>query len=1647
MATGSKPIDLAQALESCRQPLLDTGGRSRLINFPLSGRKTKTWLRVIGENPNQVFERLVIQSQAFTFQPLPEQAQAKSGEQALRILHNDELDFEVDQTDAYLQTDRTDEALDGCLETIARQAKSCIDETGVNMLYLAVGMLEWYQSKDSREATHAPLILIPVALNKRFSERRRRYTYPLEYNGQELQSNLSLAKRLEDDFGVRMPIIEDGQAPSDYFDAIRRGALVNHPSWSVHDHMVLAFFRFQKQLLYLDLDPRNWSNSSGQVCNAQLQKVFEGVERGDQTVVQNDDVSLDDSTVAQSTLLVMDADSSQHAALCDIALGRDLVIEGPPGTGKSQTIINAIASAVASGKTVLFVAEKLAALNVVFERLGNLGLGDLCLNLHSDYATPKRVFMDLNQRLDARFHGPGQLEEVRRDLLRKRARLEAYLEATRKPAGPLGLPLREVFWRAAKLAGDGVPLLRNAGDAAISRDAFNESLTALAALSQHITEVGPVRHCPWWGFDCPHLPQGDISQLSEHLRLMLDSAEALLQQSDSLSKLVGLQVNWFEALHGVDAAHSTRLDEVATATSAPLCRLIAERSRAEATRSLLFELTQFVDANAAANAVCTTNWQEFENESRRFASIYRDNFATTIGAQPTIHDVVGWGSRLRQCLTILDRIELLVADLKALGFGRASNLLRMQQKIDVYRLITDERVLYSGLVTENLLLSSTERDYLQARDQQQALEARHRELAKSFAMSDAPPKEDLQAMRRRLRPFVSCWHRWLWREYRNARSELKRFANSAARNDLAHWVSSLDDLERWLIDIEDFGADSRLINGLGQAFNGWQTRWEVLEHLVFWGKTLASHGIEGARAVELLERCAHTESRPSLSALEAASHQLSEELSGLPLAMFAATGSGDLTQMHFSSLRSTLSRWLVAVEGILENATGFRQDPTTPVGQLDDAARCVMRAAELKRAIDGSNRYRHALPGFFDGTQTSILALEAALDMIERLGVLMLPTPVLQWLFTEDATARAGELRSGLNQWLTGRDEWLKGIGEWASFGSCSSDWLGRWEGSLDEQPPARIRCLLSNINLLPAWIEFCRSRRRCEEINLSPWTQAISEERVRPEQLAASFDRTVHDAVARREMERDERLRQFSRQEHEQVRAEFAKLDRELIRLHCEQVLWQAGNRQAPPGVSTGRVGEYTQMGLIQHVAERPNARCPLRELVRRAGGALSALKPCWMMSPLSVAQFIEPGSMNFDLLIMDEASQIKPADALGSVARAEQVVVVGDPKQMPPSNWMERVVGNSGTDDDEDSGLLGEDSESILEWGTGAYRRMRRLKWHYRSQHESLIAFSNVKFYDEELVIFPAPSTCGARLGLRFHHVPEGRWANRCNLAEAQQVAQAIIRHAREQPESTLGVATFNAPQMELIQEELDRLLSRDSEARHVVGRLHDHHESLFIKNVENLQGDERDVIFISYTYGPDAGGVVAQRFYPINTEKGWRRFNVLITRARQRIEVFSSMLPEQIVGGPNKPFGVQCMRDYLVYARDGILTDAGRPSGRSPDSDFEVAVARAVQRMGFEVHAQVGVAGHFIDLAVLVPNGAGEYLLGIECDGAAYHSAKSARDRDRLRQEVIELRGWSLHRIWSTDWFRNQASEELRLRRAIETLLARRPPTSAI
>jgi very-short-patch-repair endonuclease len=456
--------------------------------------------------------------------------------------------------------------------------------------------------------------------------------------------------------------------------------------------------------------------------------------------------------------------------------------------------------------------------------------------------------------------------------------------------------------------------------------------------------------------------------------------------------------------------------------------------------------------------------------------------------------------------------------------------------------------------------------------------------------------------------------------------------------------------------------------------------------------------------------------------------------------------------------------------------------------------------------------------------------------------------------------------------------------------------------------------------------------------------------------------------------------------------------------------------------------------MALLNYLLPQQRPRMPVRKMLKRAGHAVQALKPCFMMGPQAVAQYLSPEAVTFDLIVMDEASQLKPEEAIGAIARGSQIVVVGDPKQLPPTSFFTKMT-QVGEEDDQFGTT---DAESILDVCLAHFRPARQLRWHYRSQHHSLIAFSNHCFY-RNLIVFPSPYGHSSKLGIRATYLADAVYDDQTNYKEALRVVDAVVDHIKSRPDESLGVVTLNLKQRDLIYEMVEERLQSVAGADVYRERWQSEAQPLFIKNLENVQGDERDAIIISTTFGKPAGAeAVRQNFGPISRQDGCRRLNVLFTRAKRSVALFTSMRPEDIVVDGATPEGTKALRNYLEYARIGSLVVA-EDTGLEPESDFETSVITVLKARGYEVTPQLGVAGYRIDIAVKHPEYPGAYLAAIECDGAGYHSAVSVRDRDRIRQEILEAMGWRgrIWRIWSTDWFRMPRTESEKLVSFLEDL----------
>lgn len=565
-------------------------------------------------------------------------------------------------------------------------------------------------------------------------------------------------------------------------------------------------------------------------------------------------------------------------------------------------------------------------------------------------------------------------------------------------------------------------------------------------------------------------------------------------------------------------------------------------------------------------------------------------------------------------------------------------------------------------------------------------------------------------------------------------------------------------------------------------------------------------------------------------------------------------------------------------------------------------------------------------------------------------------------------------------------------------------------------------------------WCHWRRRRTEAIDLGLKPLVKSIERGLIPVEEIEATFYAAYCAWWSAAVIGEDEVLRTFSTDEHVDAIEKFRQVDAEYQKLTAAEIAARLSSKV--PGAS--QQNQTPSWGTLRKEIQKKTRHKPVRQLVHEAPDALAALKPCLMMSPLSVAQYLPADHSPFDVIIFDEASQITVWDAVGALARGKQVIVAGDPKQMPPSNFFAR------SDDDPDGDIDVEgDLESILDEMLGASIPQRTLNLHYRSRRESLIAFSNSRYYDNSLVTFPAP--VNPDRGIRLVR-PAGFYARggaRHNEGEAKAVVAEIVRRLTHQDpavsKASIGVVTFNSEQQTLIENLLDDARAKRPDIEWAFAQ-NASLEPVFVKNLETVQGDERDIILFSVTYGPDQSGHVTMNFGPLNRSGGERRLNVALTRARSELVVFSTLDPKRIDLSRTQARAVADLKHFLEYAEQGASALGAAIFGSQGDfeSPFEVAVARALRAKGWIVHTQIGVSAYRVDLGIVHPDFPGVYLAGVECDGAMYHSSAFARERDKIRQSVLEGLGWTLFRVWSTDWWTNSAKALEKLDWALSTCL---------
>lgn len=1608
-------LPLETKLQRAREELLDLSARNRLLNVPRSSKSAKT-IEVVDERASEVFRLLVKEGKAFTFQAGKESTGSdktdEDDEEDVLVDLPQPDDDEVDErgvagrhSDTKLQTRMTTKGLQKRLFDLYYDARTLEEEQGVNVLFLALGTLKWIDPQNASTVRYAPLILLPVRLERGTAGEK----FKLRWRQEEQAPNLSLEAYLDRVHALKLPAFDAGEEfdPAAYLDAVA-DAVSTKQGWSVQpDEIILGFFSFAKFLMYRDLDPEVWP-ADGRVTEQDLIRslLADGFEAKDSLV--SDDTPIDGFIPPSDMLHIVDCDSSQTLAVHDVRQGRNLVIQGPPGTGKSQTIANVIASAVADGKTVLFVAEKMAALEVVKRRLDHAGVGDACLELHSNKAN-KRLLLEELKRTWALGSPRGDLPDgLVSKLTETRDALNGHVARMHRRHPVAGFTPYQVIGHLTRLRQDG----RKPVDIRLERPeswtpAERERREAiLAELVQRIDDIGVPDAHPWRGVGL------DV--------ILPTTLERLVARIGSLQARLSDLVN-------DEGALADRVKQVRAATPAGWTE-IAAYARAVAGAP---------DLEPAA--LTSSDWRDEHARIARLLDIGGQMARIGAGLEGVIRlgsmsdDIDGLAARLSwlppsfspDSFDRLDRLTVVLPRLASeaerlrglLGGPPDAMTLALARRL----IATGDRVADAPDASPDAFVATVwDHGVEQAADLAdavQTLEAVHREIGDK--VFEPAWSADVAAARQAIATHTGFFRR-LNGDWRKARALLKSLLRSPDA-PAAETVAVLDALMKGqsaLKTIRDGDAFGR--SAFASDWRGERSAAAPLLALVAWMRTLRGIGAEprviAGRGPD------RADIRETVGRVQRAvddTRMLVEEI-WTDIAVATATVFGDVAgpdRVPLQTLRSrvedlvdaneTCRRLMIAVPAALRD----RLDALRRLEEWQGARATIEAEADLGRSAFGaawrggdSDWSGLSSAAAWIGAHGDLLAIAAELDQ-DRAAVARRAAAL------DERQAEVLSTAAALFVDLKTSTEVLFATGLTETAFHRLSDRFASW---------------LEHSEALSKWVAFRERADKANELGLKALVTELESGAVPTSDALATFEMASFEAILEDLIRADPALARFDGHLHGTLVREFAILDRQRIAASAVEVV-RAHHRRIPPQSGVG------PLGILRGEMARKRGHMPIRQLMSKAAPAIQALKPVLMMSPLSVAQFLPPGQLTFDLLVMDEASQIQPVDALGAIARCRQVVVVGDERQLPPTAFFAKMTG--GQSEEEEDGAQVADIESILGLFTARGLPQRMLRWHYRSRHQSLIAVSNSQFYENRLFIVPSPYTAEAGMGLRFHHLPDGRFdsgGTGTNVVEAKAVAEAIIRHAKTEPGLSLGVATFSIRQRRAIQDELEvlRRLNPDTE-----DFFHAHpSEPFFVKNLENVQGDERDVIIISVGYGRNAQGVMRMSFGPLGSEGGERRLNVLISRAKRRCEVYASITDEDIDLERAKGKGVFAFKLFLHFARTGRLSMA-EATGRDHDSVFEAQVATALQARGYQIHPQVGIAGFFIDLAVADPERPGRYILGIECDGDAYHRSLSARDRDRLRQAVLEDHGWIIHRIWSTDWFQRPQEQLSKVIGAIE------------
>lgn len=1591
-------------IENWKKRLLDLGKQNRLINY----RETKRGnIKIVIPELDCLYDGLA------------------SGKSYVFPLTEEEIE---NKSETLLQTNKSITEQQHILKALRDKAKISLEEQGVNTLFLAMGLLKWKENKEDKQFLQSPIVLVPVEL----TTPSLTSPYRIELLEEEIVTNPTLSYKLEKEYGFQLPVFDENSNVLEYL--IELNDKVRQYGWDIELECSLNLFSYSKMNMYQDLTANKEAIKSHPVL-----KAFGG-DATEVKVLSQDfsNYNHDLNSRPTDTYQVLDADSSQQDAILYSKEGISFVLQGPPGTGKSQTITNVIAEALASNKKVLFVSEKMAALEVVYKRLLEVGLSEFCLPLHSHKANKKEVLEEINKTLHmdkVKLH-----EEVlyQLDTLQEhRKRLNQYAVELHTVCEPLHQSIYEINGRLSKL------YLRPNVEFELA-DVEKKTGDELHHYSYLLTEYQKALEKFPTRLEEHPLYGAKIESSTHELRSEMEQKlEEIIPKIQTLSKTVTAVLEEYEmnvpvTLDGIISI--LQIFQVAVKAPEGYKQWLHEENIEkciELAKEQLGYQKEFVQLKQTLDAAFNVEYLDLDVEEA--ITLLTESVKLVKGELnysffATNNEIVAAMTQLLQIIEqekglIQNGITLSKEITEKFGIEECKTLKEVADLVTLLELLSMKarptslwfdapkwRSNYNKMqevknayiqlnIFKNELLSEYSEEVLSI-DYEEYLDRFEREYMGMYKLLRKEYRKDMEFFRNLC---LDHHHRLDEEEIVDLLFKVKEY------HDRVEWIQSKDE---WLKRF------------LGIYYNREETNWDLVSGELNQFKEILDY-YKGekvpAKVMELL---------------------------------IQGEGSSEELKQAFFSLRGlTYSDNVVTLGNIFrfEEAVDLlpMEDVMKQIEKVYDALYVVSQIFGLMNIEEYSkmpyseglsilkklNRYQNIeesmkeqqlvakrhFASMYDGFNTDWNKILTCLGWIADMNCFreskMIENAFLEQCMEQtnkDTMLDTAQYISWLLADLEDGFEWLKQIYPGRNL---EQEKLFHLETSLDQ--------IYNNGIVLDSWLEYRTARGLCVDAGLLGFIEEVEQSNINPSIITEVFMKRFYQLWIDKMVPRFPALFNFQGSVREDTRNDFDKLD--VTQFAIAKTRIRERLLETIPDLDTSVSGE-DEVSILKRELTKKHKRMPLRQLFESIPNLMLTLKPCFLMSPLSVSLFLKNDLYQFDLVIFDEASQIRTEDAIGAMLRGKQVIIAGDSEQLPPTNFF-----TAGTSSADNKGSA--TGESVLEEALSILPE-RTLRWHYRSRHESLIAFSNAKVYNHNLITFPSTVENLQNQGVEYYYVEDGiydRGGKKCNVKEAETVARLIMEQASKRPNRSLGVITFSEAQQLEVEKQLMilRLERPDLEGFFAEDKV----EPFFIKNLENVQGDERDTILFSIGYGKDVDGNFIMNFGPLSRSGGYRRLNVAITRAKYNIKLVGSILPEEIRVEDSSSEGVEMLQAYIQYAMNcnqGMAKEFSMIEEGVLSAPFEEAIYDYIVSHGYKVVTKVGCSGYRMDMAVVHPHREGHYVLGIECDGDTYHAARTARERERLRQTVLNDMGWKLYRIWSTDWIKNPFIAGQKLLEAIETAI---------